>query len=482
LQVTAGDLPRRGRRQETALAIALRRGDHSLALLLLANGYDSNQEGGSPLDQALRDRRWDMLDLLLDWGANPNDVDLEALFDTYQTSLFDRFKDLGVDLTGGHALACALGYHTSNKPLFGFARRNRVNDPRYQAELNIALAHHAGEGNEKGVMLCLWAGADPHAPALSLRYDVHGAAGEEECDLEDLGTSAVWQTCASGHHQILDRLKPDPQLDDFDSLYRVARDSNTIQVLFRIEAPHHPGDVIHSLINEARLRSSLERWGGLGYGDHEAVRALETLFESGVRWHVADGEEASGIRALLIKLPDAAFVSFTKLLALKDYCSPEILREIGRTPAMRKRMKEVGFIPPDEKDPKRWRYDPPTRSREVLSKYGIERAEPPPSERPLPAIVWIGQRRPGTVEQRMTRQELFERVWSRPVETVAAEWGISGRGLSKACRRLKLPVPPRGYWARLQAGQRPKRPRLPAVKAGDTERIIVWGLPGSVPA
>ena len=29
---------------------------------------------------------------------------------------------------------------------------------------------YAGEGGEKGVMLCLWAGADPHAPVPSLRW------------------------------------------------------------------------------------------------------------------------------------------------------------------------------------------------------------------------------------------------------------------------------------------------------------------------
>jgi hypothetical protein len=52
----------------------------------------------------------------------------------------------------------------SNKPLFGFAKRHRETDPRMQVELNIALDHHAHEGNLKGVHLYLWAGADPHAP------------------------------------------------------------------------------------------------------------------------------------------------------------------------------------------------------------------------------------------------------------------------------------------------------------------------------
>jgi hypothetical protein len=77
---------------------------------------------------------------------------------------------LGVDLTANHEPAEALADHTSNKPLFRFAKRPREHDPGIQKELAIALVHHAGEGNEKGVQLCLWAGADPRASVLSLRF------------------------------------------------------------------------------------------------------------------------------------------------------------------------------------------------------------------------------------------------------------------------------------------------------------------------
>ena len=172
---------KRQRNYSSALEIALGAGNHSLPLLLLSNGYDPNLEADSPLNMALEARRWDLLDLLLEWGADPHQVDLEILFDTYETKLFERFRNLGVNLTAGRELASALAYHTSNKPLFGFAKRHRESDPGIQAELNSALAHHASEGTEKGLMLCLWAGADPHAPARSLRYwSYEDEEGEEE--------------------------------------------------------------------------------------------------------------------------------------------------------------------------------------------------------------------------------------------------------------------------------------------------------------
>ena len=73
----------------------------------------------------------------------------------------------------------------------------------------------------------------------------------------------------------------------------------------------------------------------------------------------------------------------------------------------------------------------------------------------------------------MDRAALFERVWFEPVENLARTWGLSGRGLSKACQRLQIPVPPRGFWARVQHGQKLRRPRLPELQPGDAEEIVI---------
>jgi hypothetical protein len=66
-----------------------------------------------------------------------------------------------------------------------------------------------------------------------------------------------------------------------------------------------------------------------------------------------------------------------------------------------------------------------------------------------------------------TRQELYDLVWSEPMVQLAKKLGLSDVGLSKACRRIAVPVPERGYWARRQAGkqthQRPLPPRGPGM-------------------
>ena len=61
----------------------------------------------------------------------------------------------------------------------------------------------------------------------------------------------------------------------------------------------------------------------------------------------------------------------------------------------------------------------------------------------------------------LSRTALYELVWTKPVRDIASDFGISDVALAKRCRALKIPVPPRGYWARVEAGQKPRRPSLP---------------------
>jgi hypothetical protein len=60
----------------------------------------------------------------------------------------------------------------------------------------------------------------------------------------------------------------------------------------------------------------------------------------------------------------------------------------------------------------------------------------------------------------LTREGLYEAVWSVPIAKLAGRYGLSGPGFSKLCRRAGVPIPTRGYWARLASGQRPPRAKL----------------------
>ena len=57
----------------------------------------------------------------------------------------------------------------------------------------------------------------------------------------------------------------------------------------------------------------------------------------------------------------------------------------------------------------------------------------------------------------LTRQELYELVWSTPMTKLAESFGISDVGLAKICDRHRVPTPPRGYWAKKEAGRKVKQ-------------------------
>ena len=440
--------------QRPILEIAIERNDYGLVHLLLCNRYDPNLEADSPIDSALDLRRWDLVELLLDWGADPNAVDMEYVYGTYDSKIFEQFRSLGVDITQDHAMASVLAEHTSNKPLFGFAKRHRTSDPKIQTELNMALASHVRSSNEKGVALCLWAGADPHAPTRD--FD-HGY--DDDDDDEYLGTSAIWLACLRGDARILSRLGPDPELDDFDDLYRATRSGSVIQALAQLEPPRNLALVISSSFSWCSLFDN---------GDWQTTWVLESLFDTGAVWDDASPEPIAVVRRHLLNLSDSTFVRVIKLFAARENCSREVLFELGRTPAIRKRMRAVGFLPTPDNRPGAYR---PPHSSSVVRKFGIKLPKPPP--RPLPRLVQIGSRT-GSRRIDLDRPALFKKVWSQPVTAIAAEWGLSDRGLGKACRRLRVPVPPRGYWAKVATGKRVRRPKLPELAPGEAEMIILW--------
>ena len=66
---------------------------------------------------------------------------------------------------------------------------------------------------------------------------------------------------------------------------------------------------------------------------------------------------------------------------------------------------------------------------------------------------------------RYNRKELYNRVWMVPMWTLPKEFGVSDVALGKTCKKLHIPVPGRGYWAKKAANQPvDPRPALPKVQ------------------
>lgn len=82
----------------------------------------------------------------------------------------------------------------------------------------------------------------------------------------------------------------------------------------------------------------------------------------------------------------------------------------------------------------------------------------------------------------ISREELFALIWEKPTVKVARDMGISDVAVAKLCARLQVPKPPRGYWARIEAGQAPRHPPLRAFRDEVEERrkVLTRPKPGAI--
>lgn len=73
---------------------------------------------------------------------------------------------------------------------------------------------------------------------------------------------------------------------------------------------------------------------------------------------------------------------------------------------------------------------------------------------------------------KLTRDELYRKIWEKPTTKVAAEFGISDVGLGKICRKMDVPKPPLGYWRKIETGASVTPTPLP--EAGDETTEFVY--------
>lgn len=72
----------------------------------------------------------------------------------------------------------------------------------------------------------------------------------------------------------------------------------------------------------------------------------------------------------------------------------------------------------------------------------------------------------------LSREQLYELVWKEPMLRVGERFGVSSSYMARVCTELRVPRPPRGYWAQLEFGKAPSQPPLPAARPGD---MTEWG-------
>jgi hypothetical protein len=82
---------------------------------------------------------------------------------------------------------------------------------------------------------------------------------------------------------------------------------------------------------------------------------------------------------------------------------------------------------------------------------------------------------------RISREDLYEKVWTSPLRKLAPQFGLSDVGLAKLCKRHSIPLPGLGYWTRVQFGKQPKRQPLPQLEktARNQLEIVIQPTPAN---
>ena len=312
------------------LRTAIRRKHRDLVLLLLCNGYRLDLEADSSdslLDEALNVRDFDILELLLKWGADPTTVRTESVIETYTTDLINRFWQAGVDYT---ADPCFVSYlaRTVNKPLYGWLRRNR-SDRRLQNALDVALRESVEKDEELPASLLLWAGANPHRKVPAAYEACDPEVWEEAEGLTSSAEAAIFH----GRHRMFDRLR----IKDMPNLNAQASRAHNVATLKLVIALSPPADWSDVIL--AFIRRMCWGFAGSSWVARDALRLIES---NGGRLTTIAPNELRYLRSQLLDLhgPDD-FLWLLKWLKKEKHCEPAIYSELTRTAAVREKLKAL---------------------------------------------------------------------------------------------------------------------------------------------
>lgn len=62
----------------------------------------------------------------------------------------------------------------------------------------------------------------------------------------------------------------------------------------------------------------------------------------------------------------------------------------------------------------------------------------------------------------VSNEELAKLVWTMPTVEVAKLFGVSDVAIAKRCKKYGIPKPPKGFWAKVNAGKIPHPRGVPS--------------------
>lgn len=326
---------RKLQRRSTALRIAVERGCHSLAALLLANGYDSNADYCECLSPAVETKDHGMVDLLLRFGANPHDMDFCTVLETCDRGLMDRFIVEGVDPCRDNAVAKAL--ESRGRPILGFVKQYRERFPALQRQIDIALRVAVDAESPRRIALMLWLGANPHTEVPATAYECDHGETMEGTAFE----SALW----ARRPEILTQLMKHPIPKEWVQmlLFRASHCNRTDLVRRLLSEGADPNgiDEVGDPALHGFISALLWRYRSPAAEEYErCIEALELMLQAEAKWTLDERQ----VKRLRRDLADGEIKTVIRLVDLLHHyraVSPEQLHELTRTPAVQRVLNGV---------------------------------------------------------------------------------------------------------------------------------------------
>lgn len=333
--------PDKRARKKCPLQVAIDKGFHSLVQLLLEGGALINDGSYNALEQALFNRRLDIIKLLMENGADIKSVDMTWVFDTWDPAIMEYFIDQGADVETGYPLAAALCCKI--RTALGVFKRHKDRFPSFQEQVNMALRHHCMEGNLKWVSLLLWADADPFAKGP----DSPEENPDPEEDLCALEYAALYK-----HFDIfkLKKIRVTPDHPIANELLRNACQADKADFLLELlkngfkpaKQENYGSSLIQTCIQSLPWSFDYDWFTRERKKDIDSSRSRETLKMihilaiNGAKWMPSDQYEINDARRSLLKMSVDYTVEFVWIMSKYDGCNRKTIDQLLRTPTIRR--------------------------------------------------------------------------------------------------------------------------------------------------
>lgn len=335
-------LKKRGR-QPTILEIAVETGFYSL-VELIAKHEPSPSAKAAALRDAVELRRLDLVELLLENGADIKSVPLADVLFTWEPRLIRFFLDHGADVLEGRPFAEAFGgkIRTALRPFIEYKKAHPELATQLQEQLDCALRYFCGEGDLKWVSLLMWAGGDPRSRGPCLQKDY---TEDSECY-----TSGLEEACRSENVDVLKKLKPDPTRDNFPQLLHDAAMWPRKPILeYLLEIGANPNGKLNggSSTLDAVLRNlsfaRLSLYGSTGlkskYDVSRAFESVQVLLDHGAIWNPEEAYDLNSLRKSLLECEPSVTIELLQMFRKHNACPAERVHRLLGTPRMKEHLK-----------------------------------------------------------------------------------------------------------------------------------------------